>query len=160
MLRLDAPTELRQGGGMKAEPPPLRIEKPCPKNWNDMTGDAKRRFCGHCQLHVHNLSAMSPGERVQFVAETRGRECITYELRKDGTMVTPSRWDWVLRPFRAVVAILAAMMPFAFSSCATRRTAGVPPTMPDVPAQSGKKAPDENRLLGDPTVIEKPAKPR
>lgn len=76
-----------------------------------MSGDAKRRFCQHCQLHVHNLSAMLPGERTQFVAETRGPACITCELRADGTMVTRSHWDWVLRPPRTVAALLAAMLP-------------------------------------------------
>ena len=30
---------------MKHEPPPLRITSPCPKDWNGMTGDGKRRFC-------------------------------------------------------------------------------------------------------------------
>ena len=144
---------------MKAEPPPLRIAKPCPKNWDDMTGDAKRRFCEHCQLHVHNLSAMAPGERVQFVAETRGRACITYELRADGTMVTSSRWDWVLRPLRAFAALLAALSPFAFSSCATRRLAGSPPS-PYVPIQSegAKKNAGNNMILGEPMPVEKPAK--
>ena len=81
-----------------------------------MSGDAKRRFCEHCQLHVHNLSAMSPGERTQFVAESGGRACITYEIRPDGTMLTPSRWNWVLRPLRAFAALIAAMLPFSFSS--------------------------------------------
>ena len=111
---------------MKAEPPPLRIANPCPKNWDDMSGDAKRRFCEQCQLHVHNLSAMSAGERTRFVQDPGPHACITYEIRPDGTMVTSSRWDWVVRPLRAVAALLAAMLPFAFSSCATRRTAGVP----------------------------------
>ena len=149
---------------MKAEPPPLQIAKPCPKNWDDMTGDAKRRFCEHCQLHVHNLSAMSPGERGEFVAETRGHACITYELRPDGTMVTHSRWDWMLRPLRALAALLAAMLPFAFSSCAnsgaTRRTAGVPQPLPDVPAQSAKKNSCNTPLLGGVAPVTKPANPR
>ncbi|MEO6741414.1 MAG: hypothetical protein ABIP20_14285 [Chthoniobacteraceae bacterium] len=134
---------------MKAEPPPLQIGTPCPKNWDDMAGDAKRRFCEHCQLHVHNLSGMKPGERAQFVAESRGRACITYELRPDGTMVTPSRWNWVLRPLRAFAALIAAMLPFAFSSCApscTRRTAGVPMPPPD--ASHRMETPPGNRTHG------------
>ncbi len=116
---------------MKPAPPPLRIENPCPKSWDGMTGDDKRRFCEHCQLHVHNLSAMSAPERAQFVADTtaKGHACITYELRPDGTMVTPTRWSWALRPLRALAALFAALLPFAFSACATRRTTGVPPPL-------------------------------
>ena len=140
---------------MSHEPPPLRVATPCPKDWAGMTGDAKRRFCEHCQLHVHNLSAMQPGERAQFVAEARGHACITYELRADGTMVTPSRWDWVLRPLRAVAALLAAMLPFAFSSCATRRTAGVPPPC-DPPAQAGQQKPGKVAVMGTPAPLPAP----
>ena len=143
---------------MKAEPPPLTIAKPCPKEWGDMSGDAKRRFCEHCQLHVHNLSTMAPGERVQFVAETRGDACITYELRPDGTMITSSRWDWVLRPLRAFAALLAAMLPFAFSSCAARRLGGVPDPVPDVAAQGAKKNSCNKMILGEWKSDEKPAK--
>ena len=143
---------------MKAEPPPLRVGTPCPKNWDDMEGDAKRRFCEHCQLHVHNLSAMKPAERTQFVAETRDRACITYELRADGTMVTRSRWNWVLRPLRAFAALLAAMLPFAFASCAptcsTRRLAGSPMPPPD--ASHSTKTEPGSRTLG---IVAQPQTP-
>ena len=142
---------------MKAEPPPLEIGTPCPRKWGDMTGDAKRRFCEHCQLHVHNLSAMPSGERMQFVAETRGRACITYELRPDGTMVTASRWDWMLRPLRAVGALLAAILPFAFSSCGTRRTVGVPMPPRDVSAQSAQQKLGRVQILGEAMPVKKPA---
>jgi hypothetical protein len=149
---------------MKAEPPPLRIAKPCPKNWDDMSGDAKRRFCEHCQLHVHNLSAMSPVERTQFVAESGGRACITYEIRPDGTMLTPSRWNWVLRPLRALAALIAAMLPFSFSSCATssscssRRLAGtpMPPPAPEHNASQGRQTLGKMAVLGEAMPVKKP----
>ena len=113
-----------------------------------MSGDAKRRFCGHCQLHVHNLSEMSPGERAQFVQAPGPRACITYEIRPDGTMITASRWSWLLRPMRALAALIAAMLPFAFSSCTTRRTAGVP-VPPDGPSHhTACEKPDNVRLAG------------
>ena len=159
--RLDGSAQTRQLGRMKADPPPLRIAKPCPKNWDDMTGDAKRRFCDQCQLHVHNLSAMSPGERVQFVAETRGHACITYELRGDGTMITRSRWDWVLRPLRAFAALFAAMLPFAFSSCASNRgrvAGGITPPS-GIPEQSAKKNSGNRVVMGEPMPVTEPAKP-
>jgi hypothetical protein len=93
-----------------------------------MRGDATRRFCDHCQLHVHNLSAMSRRQRDRFVRESGGRGCIAYQLRADGTMITPSFWSKVLQPFRrlqfAAVAVLAAVLPFLFTACASRRTLG------------------------------------
>ena len=128
---------------MKSEPPPLLIAKPCPKQWDVMTGDAKRRFCEHCQRHVHNLSAMSACERQQFVTESAGRECITYELLSDGSMVTPSRWSLRFPTLHRITfsaaAVLALLLPFLFSSCATTRSSAIcrtagepmPPTTTD-----------------------------
>jgi hypothetical protein len=98
-----------------------------------MHGDGQRRFCEHCQLHVHNLSAMSRRERDRFVSESAGQACIAYQLRPDGSMVTLSLWRGMLRPFQRVqlsaFAVLAALLPFLFSACASRRTLGrmVPP---------------------------------
>ncbi len=45
-------------------------------------------------------------------------------------MITPSRWAGVLWPVQrlqwAVAAVLAAMLPFFFASCTTRRSPGDP----------------------------------
>lgn len=116
---------------MKNEPPPIRVATPCPKLWEEMSGNGKKRFCEHCQLHVHNLSAMSRRERDHFVAESGGRACIAYELRPDGSMVTPSRWRGMLRPLQraqlALFAVLATLLPFFFSACASRRAVGEAP---------------------------------
>jgi hypothetical protein len=110
---------------MKNLPPPLKVASPCPKQWEEMTGDAKRRFCEHCQLHVHNLSAMSERERGRFVEETKGKACIAYVVRPDGAMLPDGFWTRVLRPLRGVrvasLAVLATLLPFWFSSCATRK---------------------------------------
>ncbi len=89
-----------------------------------MSGDAKRRFCDHCQLHVHNLSAMSGREREEFVTKSEGRTCIAYELRDDGSMVTPPRWPWLSGIQQAAAALLAASLPMFFSACTNRQVAG------------------------------------
>ncbi len=122
-----------------------------------MAGDAKRRFCEHCQLHVHNLSGMSSGERAHFIEESQGRTCITYEIRPDGTMITPSRWNWVLRPLRALAALIAAVVPFSFSSCATsscssRRLAGAP--LPPTPEHGTLVIPTDTRITGIVTQVQ------
>lgn len=108
-------------------PPP--IAEPCPKLWEEMKGDAKRRFCEHCQHHVHNLSEMTTAEREEILA-SKGRVCIAYEVNAKGVMVTRddqqgffaffTRFRW------AFLALVASILPFGFSSCTTRRTLGVP----------------------------------
>lgn len=153
------------------EPPPLRIGTPCPKQWDQMTGDAKRRFCEHCQLHVHNLSAMSPRERRRLEGEAEaGRPlCIAYHLHQDGTMKTASLGERMFRPLQrvrlAAIAVLATFLPFLFSACHSqpmlgkmcpvppRSKDGSPPSKPD-PAQEctgTQPSDDSNRppiLLG------------
>jgi hypothetical protein len=141
---------------MKPEPPPLQIAKPCPKQWDEMAGSAKKRFCGHCQLHVHNLSTMSDRERSAFVSETGGHACIAYEFRADGSMVTPSRWAWLTAPFsrvlRPITALIAVFVPF-LSACTTRRTLGEPSPAKDVSGvQCKDRKPAPQMLLGSPMV--------
>lgn len=140
-----------------------------------MSGDAKRRFCEHCQLHVHNLSAMSGREREELVAEAGDRLCVAYELRGDGSMVTPSRWAWPSKPLRrvqqAVAALLAASFPMLFSACSSgRQVAGgitpnrhvaggiAPPSKTPTEPTVGK-APRDAMLLGEmapPPAVKKP----
>jgi hypothetical protein len=65
----------------------IRIASPCSAAWDEMQGDDRVRFCGHCQLNVYNLSAMSPQEAAAFVREKEGRLCVRFFAREDGTML-------------------------------------------------------------------------
>jgi hypothetical protein len=116
---------------MKSLPSPLKIAKPCPKRWEELSGDSKCRFCEHCQLHVHNLSAMTEHERGRFLVERTGeRTCVRYALRPDETIVSDGSWIRMFRPLLRLrfgtVTVLATLLPFWFSACASRRTAGKP----------------------------------
>jgi hypothetical protein len=106
---------------MKTAP---QVKTPCAMRWDEMRGDSRRRFCEDCQLHVHNLSAMSQRGIAQVLARGKHeRVCITYTRRGDGTMVT--RWDTIiellLRPIRRGVAwLVAASIPIVLSACQTQ----------------------------------------
>jgi hypothetical protein len=108
---------------MKSQPSPFEISTPCPKQWDQMSGDAKRRFCEHCQLHVHNVSTMAPHERRRLESEARGGRplCIAYQPRSDGSARVLSFWQWVFSPLqhlgRTALAGLATVLPFLASSC-------------------------------------------
>lgn len=105
------------------------IEKPCPVKWESMIGDEKRRYCEHCQLHVHNLSAMPPGERNEVLAPGSGRKCISYLARTDAhapegkARLMLQSLTWVPRWLAALVAIFS-------SSCVQRYTGSPPPPPP------------------------------
>lgn len=84
-----------------------------------MEGTDRRRFCEACQLHVHNVSAMSLAEREEFKRQLTGPACVTYEVRSDGTMAAPPRFPTLQKWLRAAAAAVAAVVPFFTIGCAT-----------------------------------------
>jgi hypothetical protein len=66
----------------------LRIASPCSADWDEMTGDARVRFCGQCEKNVYNLSAMTRDEAESLVREKEGRVCVRMYQRADGTVIT------------------------------------------------------------------------
>jgi len=139
--------------------PPLLVVRRCPKRWSELEGDVKRRFCGECQLHVHNLSAMDAAERANFVAERGAHACISYELRADGSMVTPPRWGWLASIRGVAAAVLAGALPFFFGACADRRTTGVPVFHDKESDQLLGEAPTLTGRVAAPATLGTPAAP-
>jgi hypothetical protein len=82
----------------------LEIKSPCPADWDAMSaaaGDAKSRFCQHCQKHVHDLSAMPRAAAERLVCQNAGNLCIRMSLAPDGQVITLDyrpqkghRWSW------------------------------------------------------------------
>src|SRR3954469_22430809 len=67
----------------------IQIPKPCPVDWDSMPGDARRRYCGACGRHMHNLSAMPCAEAERFVAESDGgSSCVQVTRRWSGKVLT------------------------------------------------------------------------
>ncbi|MGE3107934.1 MAG: hypothetical protein AB7G11_10580 [Phycisphaerales bacterium] len=67
----------------------IRVASPCTERWEDMSGDERSRHCARCNLHVHNLSAMSRAQADALVASaSQGRVCVRFYQRADGTILT------------------------------------------------------------------------
>lgn len=66
----------------------LQIASPCSARWEDMTGDDEVRFCGLCNLHVFNLSAMNRQEAAVLLAADSNSMCLQYYRRADGAVLT------------------------------------------------------------------------
>jgi ankyrin repeat protein len=66
----------------------LTIPKPCDADWDSMIGNDQVRFCGHCNLHVTNLSTMTRQDAMRLVARSRGRLCVRYIQRPGGGVLT------------------------------------------------------------------------
>jgi hypothetical protein len=60
--------------------PPLRIKTPCPKTWEQLSGDDSKRFCSECSLHVHNSTALTRAQARQLVERARERVCMRLEF--------------------------------------------------------------------------------
>ncbi len=66
----------------------ISIASPCHVDWDSMTGDEKKRFCGDCKLNVYSVSTMSTAEAADFIRQSEGRVCMRLYRRKDGTIIT------------------------------------------------------------------------
>jgi hypothetical protein len=104
---------------------------------------------------------MDERERAEFVAGRGAHACISYELRADGSMVTPPRWGW-LAPLRGVAAaLLASALPFFFGGCAERRTTTGAPSLNDKGSgQPLGEAPTLTGRVPTPKLLGKPAPPQ
>lgn len=66
----------------------IQIAAPCHVDWDSMTGDERKRFCGDCKLNVYNISEMSTRDAATLIRETEGRSCLRLYRRADGTVIT------------------------------------------------------------------------
>lgn len=66
----------------------IRIASPCTASWDEMTGDERVRFCGHCAKDVYNLSGMTREESERLLRERAGNICVRLYKRHDGTVLT------------------------------------------------------------------------
>ncbi len=66
----------------------IQIAAPCHVDWDSMTGDERKRFCGDCKLNVFNISEMSTRDAAALIRETEGRACMRLYRRADGTVIT------------------------------------------------------------------------
>jgi hypothetical protein len=66
----------------------IDVREPCPRDWDEMAGDERTRFCAGCGRHVHNLSAMTRDEAERVVCESAGRLCVRYERLASGAVRT------------------------------------------------------------------------
>ena len=66
----------------------IQIAAPCHVDWDSMTGDERKRFCGDCKLNVFNISEMSTKDAAALIRESEGRACLRLYRRADGTVIT------------------------------------------------------------------------
>lgn len=84
----------------------LPIAEPCDASWQDMRSDGARRFCEHCEEHVHDISVMSEPEARSLLRSSAGRKvCLRYRSDAEGRIrfaVSP--------PLGAAIVVATALL--------------------------------------------------
>lgn len=116
----------------------ISIASPCSANWEEMTGDDRRRFCASCRLHVHDLGQMTTREAEELLREAAvGRVCVRFFRRADGRVLTrdcPVGLRQRLRAGWARAAALAAALWGAAVACVRSPSPAATPPAPGAPA--------------------------
>src|SRR5215470_11348444 len=66
----------------------LKIVSPCSTDWDQMSGDEKRRFCVECDKFVYNFSQMTRQQVEAIVSIHQGQMCARITRRPDGSLLT------------------------------------------------------------------------
>jgi hypothetical protein len=95
----------------------LQVSEPCSVEWDTMSGDARVRFCEHCQLHVHNLSEVTPREALDLVLRSGGRLCLSIERDPRGVPRTRALAEPLYQISRRVSRLAAGAFGAALTFC-------------------------------------------
>ena len=64
----------------------VHISEPCHADWEGMKKEGARRFCGDCDKHVHDLSAMTRADAVALLKATPAI-CVRYTCDEAGEIL-------------------------------------------------------------------------
>jgi hypothetical protein len=103
----------------------------CPLRWDKLVGGDTKRFCGSCQKHVTNLSAMTRHEAATFLRSTPGPICVRVEVDSAGRSVH--------RPALSIPAMSLSLMAGAPVESCNEQPAlmGSPPAIVEAPIVEG-----------------------
>jgi hypothetical protein len=87
----------------------VKVASPCDRDWNEMLGDERVRYCLGCEKNVFNLSAMGREEAEALLRDRLGKElCVRFYQRTDGTIMTEDCPVGVKRKRRKKLALAVA----------------------------------------------------
>ena len=145
----------------------LQIRKPCPKNWAELTGEGKQRFCSQCSLHVHDAAQLTRQEAQALVAQASARVCMRIEYDASGTPLYRDSSAEEPAPTRTRKTAAARLTRWALSAAAGLLAAchgSVSPPPSDDPGANGGESSNSkmgkvsSTLMGDvatPAIIER-----
>lgn len=118
----------------------VEVAKPCPVDWESMTGNERVRACEQCSMNVYNLSGMTRDAARALVEEAEGRVCVRFFRRADGTVMTADcpvglaafrrRVAWIGSSLAASLLFLVGLLGFGVKRGAIRL-----PSLDPIPPQ-------------------------
>jgi hypothetical protein len=97
----------------------LYIAKPCPAEWEKMTGDDTVRSCSLCSKDVYNISNMTKDEAEALLVKHGVSVCMGFFRRSDGTIMTddcPVGLRAFRKCFRQILRMVAAIAGLVLST--------------------------------------------
>lgn len=133
----------------------INIPSPCEADWDSMQGNDLVRFCSHCNLSVHNLSALTRKQALRLVAESEGRLCVRYYRKPSGEILNaiPYRLHQIKRRASrlAAGAFTAALSLSASVSAQTPSSSSSPDTnAPSVSASADEETEADEKIASPP----------
>jgi hypothetical protein len=145
----------------------LHIAEPCSADWDEMTGDDRKRFCSSCTKHVHNVSELTEGEARALFSENNNL-CVQYAFNREGKVLFADTPDPTWRLFRQaeglkrLMAAAALVMPLALASACEPDAASTTESVASSPLvieEGGVKIQEQNQGAGR-SVEFKPSDPK
>lgn len=125
----------------------IEVKNHCSQNWDEMRGNAQIRFCGHCNLHVNNLSAMTRKQALKLVRESDGRICVRYVQNPVGkTPVFSDKLYQITRRAGIAAGVLGASL--SLSALTYAQSEAVTLKVNTEAEISQTEKPDENKTEG------------
>lgn len=137
----------------------IQIPKPCTANWTEMIGDEYARFCGICEKHVYNLSALSAEDAANLMREKEGKLCVRLYRRLDGTVMTadcqPSSTRGLVKHIAAAVTLAGSLLAAGCNAPETEGTPATPENPTEQTLEQGKMCMGEPAMpmMGSPAPL-------
>lgn len=112
----------------------VKMTYSCPLAWDKLVGGDRKKYCGECDKHVHNLTAMTRLEAQRFLnANQEAPICVRVEVDAMGRSVHRATLELPAFSFPAVgVGVLAVSVAGGPSSCSQETSCQKPPLIEQV----------------------------
>lgn len=96
---------------MRKIPLTVSVPQPCQQPWEEMTPDARGRFCGSCQKSVIDFSTLSDSQIVALLSDTSQKYCGRFKKSQLDRLILPEQQAASLLPAAVLSVMLAASVP-------------------------------------------------